>query len=117
MLDLVGNPEDRFSHNEAQIILFIWKELDDGCNKNLIKTFLLYMSRVMKKPVFGVSDQVRHNPGCSRPQKMAERLEVSDVGSRGNALCSKNKGADQLRGYYTADLRLCFRICKKPVFS
>ena len=28
-----------------------------------------------------------------------------------------NKGADQLRGYREADLRLCFRICKKPVFS
>ena len=32
-------------------------------------------------------------------------------------LCSKNKGADQLRGYRKADLRLCFRICEKPVFS
>ena len=32
-------------------------------------------------------------------------------------LCSKNKGADQLRGYREADLRLCFRICKKPVFK
>ena len=29
---------------------------------------------------------------------------------------SENKGADQLRGYREADLRLCFRICKKPVF-
>ena len=28
-------------------------------------------------------------------------------------LCSENQGADQLRSY----LRLCFRICKKPVFS
>ena len=24
----------------------------------------------------------------------------------------RNKGADQLRGYREADLRLCFRICK-----
>ena len=31
--------------------------------------------------------------------------------------CSENKGADQLRGYREADLRLCFRICKKPVFT
>ena len=30
---------------------------------------------------------------------------------------SENKGADQLRGYREADLRLCFRICKTPVFS
>ena len=30
---------------------------------------------------------------------------------------SENKGADELRGYREADLRLCFRICKKPVIS
>ena len=30
---------------------------------------------------------------------------------------SENKGADQLRGYREADLRLCFRICKRLVFS
>ena len=29
---------------------------------------------------------------------------------------SENKGADQLRGYREADLRLCFRICKKSGF-
>ena len=29
---------------------------------------------------------------------------------------SENKGADQLRGYREADLRVCFRICKKPDF-
>ena len=31
--------------------------------------------------------------------------------------CSENKGADQLRGYREADLRLCFRICKTLGFS
>ena len=31
--------------------------------------------------------------------------------------CSENKGADKLRGYREADLRLCFRIYKNPVFS
>ena len=30
---------------------------------------------------------------------------------------SENKGADQLRGYREADLRLCFCICKKLVFT
>ena len=30
---------------------------------------------------------------------------------------SEYKGADQLRGYREADLRLCFRICKNQVFS
>ena len=29
---------------------------------------------------------------------------------------SENKGADQLRSYCEADLRLCFRICKMLVF-
>ena len=32
-------------------------------------------------------------------------------------LCSENKGADQLRGYREADLRLCFRIYKMLDFS
>ena len=31
--------------------------------------------------------------------------------------CSENKGADQLRGYREADLRLCFRISRLLVFS
>ena len=30
---------------------------------------------------------------------------------------SENKGADQLRSYCSTDMRLCFRICKKSVFS
>ena len=30
---------------------------------------------------------------------------------------SENKGADQLRGYREADLRLCFRISENPFFS
>ena len=32
-------------------------------------------------------------------------------------LCSENKGADQLRDYREARLRLCFCICKLLVFS
>ena len=32
-----------------------------------------------------------------------------------NYLCIENKGADQLRGYREADLRICFRICKKSI--
>ena len=31
--------------------------------------------------------------------------------------CSENKGADQLRSYCEADLRLCFRTCRLLVFS
>ena len=32
-------------------------------------------------------------------------------------LCSEKKGADQLRGYLEADLRLCFRICRLLVLN
>ena len=31
-------------------------------------------------------------------------------------MCSENKGADQLRSYCEADLRLCFRLCGLLVF-
>ena len=31
-------------------------------------------------------------------------------------LCHENKGADQLCSYCTADLRLCFRLCRLLVF-
>ena len=46
-------------------------------------------------------------------QKMARGLKfwISKEGGF-YYLCSENKGADQLRGYREADLRLCFRICK-----
>ena len=30
---------------------------------------------------------------------------------------NENKGADQLRGYREADLRLCFRLCRLLVFQ
>ena len=67
----------------------------------------------MRKPVFGVSDQVRHKPGCTATED-GWTLEISDLGGRGIVLypCSENKDADQLRGYREADLRFCFRICK-----
>ena len=79
------------------------------------------MSLVVRKPVLGVSDQVRHTPGC-RATEDGKKLEISDLGRRGIVLYpySENKGADQLRGYRgyrEADLRLCFRMCKRPVFS
>ena len=32
-------------------------------------------------------------------------------------ICSRNNGADKFCGYYEANLCLCFRICKKLVFS
>ena len=49
-----------------------------------------------------------------QPQKMARGLkfQIKVVEGLYYPYC-ENKGADQLRGYREADLRLCFRICKK----
>ena len=43
------------------------------------------MSRVIRKPVFGVSDQVRHKLGSTATED-GEMLEISDLQSRGIVL-------------------------------
>ena len=53
------------------------------------------MSRVTRKPVFGVSDQVLHKASCAATED-GERLEIVDVDEL-FYLCSKMKGANQLR--------------------
>ena len=70
----------------------------------------------MGKPVFEVSDKVWHKPCCIKPQR---KLEISylECGEIVLYLCTENKDVYQLRSYRTADLRLCFCICKKQVFS
>ena len=57
----------------------------------------------MRKLVFGVSDQVRHKPGCTST-KMDRGLESSDLESGRIKLYIANKGTDQLRGYHAANL-------------
>ena len=57
----------------------------------------------MTDSVFGVSVQIQHKPGSTAAED-GQRLEISDLGSRGMALssvyrCSGNKGTDQLRRY------------------
>ena len=71
----------------------------------------------MRKPVSGFPTRSDTNRTV-QSQKMARGLKFRIYEVKGlYYLCSENKGADQLRGYREADLRLCFRICKKPVFS
>ena len=75
------------------------------------------MSLVVRKLVFRVFDQVQDKPAV-QPLKMARHLKFRITKVEGLYYpCSENKGADQLRGYRKADLRLRFRLCKKPVFS
>ena len=46
---------------------------------------LEYLSLVMTKPVFGVSDQVRHKVDCTATED-SYRIEISDLESRGIVL-------------------------------
>ena len=45
----------------------------------------LYMSLVVRKLVFGVSDRIRHKPGCTATED-GQRLEIPYLGSRGIVL-------------------------------
>ena len=59
-----------------------------------------------------------HTDQAVQPQKIASDLKFRISVVEGLYYpCSENKGADQLCGYRGADLRLCFGICKRPVFS
>ena len=51
-----------------------------SCNPCVPSTSSRQMSLVARKPVFGVSDQVRHKPGCTTTED-GWRLEISDLGS------------------------------------
>ena len=70
----------------------------------------------MRKPVFGVSDQVRHKPGCTATED-GWRLEISILKVEGlYFLCGENKGADQLA--VTAQLICVFVFAyAKSLFS
>ena len=72
----------------------------------------------MRKPVFGFPTRSDTNRAV-QSQKMDRGLKFRiKVVEELFYPCSENKGVDQLRGCYReADLRLCFRIFKKPVFS
>ena len=76
-----------------------------------------YMSLVVRKRSSGFLTRSDTNQAVQL-QKMARCLKFRIKIEEGLYYpCSENKGADQLRGYRETDLRLSFRICKKPVFS
>ena len=61
-----------------------------------------------------LSDQVRHKPGyTSRARSLKFRIKVEEELYYSS---SENKGADQLRSYCEADMRLCFRLCRFLIF-
>ena len=71
----------------------------------------------MRKPSLGFLTRSNTNRAV-QPQKMARGLKFRIEKEEGLYYqCSENKGANQFRGNRETDLRLCFRICKNPVFS
>ena len=65
----------------------------------------------MRKPVFGVSYQVRHKPAV-QPKKKARGLKFEIKEEEGlHYLCSENKGADQLRVTMQLIGAFVFGIC------
>ena len=71
-----------------------------------------HMSLVVRKPVFGVSDQVTNPPVQSLNMARGLKFRIQKVEGLYYP-CSENRGADQLRGHCEADLCLCFRIMQK----
>ena len=74
------------------------------------------MSRLVGKPTMWFPNRTDTNRAVQL-QKQAKSLKFwSYVEEELYYPRRENKGADQLRGYLEADLRLCFRICKLLVF-
>ena len=76
-----------------------------------------HLSRVIRKPVLGVSDIRFSTSPAVQAQKLARGLKILCLGSRGIVPYSENKSADQLHSYHAAHLYLCFHIWQNQVFS
>ena len=90
-----------------------------SCAVDNFQIMKIIMSRVMRKPTFWFPTWSDTNQAVKlQLQKMAGgwKCRIKKI-ERLYYLCSENKGADQLRGYREADLRLCFCICKILVVS
>ena len=95
------------------LLLLILAQLMQGRTVSTVQ----HLSRVMRKPTMWILTRSDTNQAVQL-QKMARGLKFRIVKEEVlYYLCSENKGADQLRSYREADLRLCFRICKTLVFS
>ena len=75
-------------------IVFSWKSLfwvtTLSNESSPLGLWWKHMSLVVRKPVFGVSDQVRHKPGCAATGDGLS-FEISDLWSRGIVLSMLRK--------------------------
>ena len=76
----------------------------------------LHLSSLMRKPTMWFLNRSDTNQAV-QAQKMARSLKFQiEEEEKSYYPCSENKGVEQFRSYCEADLRLCFRIGKNPVF-
>ena len=92
--------------------------MSENESSNILRVALSqrYMSLCMRKPTIWVPTRSDTNRAV-QSQKMVRGLKfwIQKVEELYHP-CSENKGADQLRSYFEADLRLCFRLCRLLVF-
>ena len=70
------------------------------------------MGHVTSKPVFGVSDQVRHHPGCTTQR--TDGFATPDPERRGDVLSMlRNKDTDRLRDDRATNPRYYARTLKR----
>ena len=107
MSDFVGNLNCWFSHAKSQID----KDSEQPC-----RLAIKYLSRLVGKQTMWFTSRSDTNRAV-QAQKQARSLKFQiKKEEEVHYPCSENKGADQLRGYREADLRLCFRLCRLLVF-
>ena len=70
------------------------------------------MSLIVRKRCSGFPTK-SNTQRAVQPQKIARGLNRVEL----NYPCSENKGAYQVHSFCSADLLLCFHICKSPIFS
>ena len=101
MSDLVGNPEDLFSRVTAHmsrgkvalskkshyIMLAFW-HFQDALLFCLTKSIYINLSHAKRKPVFKVSDPVRHKLTCTVAEE-GYKLEILDISRKGSVLSKK----------------------------
>ena len=132
---MVGNPEDRFSWDAAQLFCsnvglaaahLFCSDVGFAAHINSLCCHLLPLS-VIYRSIWIIFTTLReklssgfptrsYTNWAAHPQKIARDLQFWFKEVEGlYYLCNENKGADQ--HHWAADLRLYFCICKNQVFS
>ena len=115
MSDLVRNPEDRFSHNEAQMLLVclcIMYCAPHVITFHLLKGFLNVTSYMIIKNK--CTDHLCCREGRTVPLVVAAYIMSLVMRKLAFCIC-ENTDADQLRGDRETDQRLCFRYINSAI--